>query len=106
MNSALLKQNKKTNLQSKRLSLKEKFADPAFIINEISNFIKDGDFASITDLISAYISNNKKYKSQDDFAMSIGTTRQTLHRMFAHENVSLTVFLNALEKIHEDTQET
>ena len=105
MNTPLLKQNKKTNLQSKRLSLKEKFADPSFIINEISNTIKDGDFASITDLISAYVSNSKNYKSQDDFALAIGTTRQTLHRMFAHENVSLTVFFNALEKIYEDTQE-
>lgn len=104
MASQSTKSPKKSNLQSKRLSLKQKFADPKFILNEIAEYIKDGDFASITDLISAYISNSKNYKSQDDFAFAIGTTRQTLHRMFAHENVSLTVFFNALEQIYEDAK--
>lgn len=84
----------------KRMSLKEKFGNPKYVLDQISQYVKDGDFASMTDLISAYVSN--AYKSQEDFAEAIGTTRQTLHRMFAHENVSLSIFFNALEKIHKD----
>lgn len=89
-------------MEEKRKRLKEKFADPNFVIDQIAQYVRDGDFASITDLISAYVANSAKYKNQDEFAESINTTRQTLHRMFAHENVSLNVFLKALERIHDD----
>jgi hypothetical protein len=84
------------------MSLKEKFKNPQYIIDEISNFVKEGDISSCTDLISAYISHSSKYANQDQFAAAIGTTRQTLHRMFAHENVNLNVFFKAVERIHQD----
>lgn len=89
-------------MNMKRQSLKEKFADPNFVLEQIAEYIKDGEFNSITDLISAYVANSPKYKNQDEFAEAINTTRQTLHRMFANENVSLNVFFKALEKIHTD----
>ncbi len=100
MGSTALKQSKPT----KRQSLKEKLGNPKFVLEQISQYVVDGDFASITDLISAYVSHCPKYANQEEFADAIGTTRQTLHRMFAHENVSLTVFFNALERIHQDGQ--
>ncbi|MCB9060341.1 MAG: hypothetical protein H6622_02330 [Halobacteriovoraceae bacterium] len=90
------------NIKSRRASLKERFADPRFIIEQISELTKEGDIAASTDLISAYISNSPKYENQDEFAESIGTTRQTLYRMFAHENVSLNVFFGAIERIYDD----
>lgn len=86
----------------KSMGIREQFRNPQFIIEQISEFVKEGDIAASTDLISAYISNSPKYANQEAFAEAIGTTRQTLHRMFAHENVSLNVFFNAIEKIHED----
>ena len=95
----------KSSRSTKRLSLKQKFGDPQYILSLMSDFVKDGDVASITDLISAYISNSPLYKSQDEFAQQIGTTRQTLHRMLSHsDTVSLRVFFNAIEQIHSDSQ--
>ncbi len=105
MANTAVKQKIGENYQTKRLGLKEKFGRADFILEQISECVKDGDFSSITDFISAYISNSPKYKSQDQFAEAIGTTRQTLHRMFAHENVSLNILINALEKIHADLAE-
>ncbi|MBI2519306.1 MAG: hypothetical protein HYV97_02765 [Bdellovibrio sp.] len=102
MVSTAVKQNIGKNYRAKKMGLKEKFGHPDFILEQISECVKDGDFASITDFISSYVSNSPKYKSQDEFAEAIGTTRQTLHRMFAHENVSLNILFNALEKIHAD----
>ena len=90
------------NSKVKRLGLKEKLGQPEFVLGQISQSIKDGDFASVTDFISAYIANSPRYKSQDKFAQAIGTTRQTLHRLFAHGNVSLNVLFDALERIHAD----
>lgn len=104
MQSTALKKNTTSSLTQKRMSLKEKFGQPDYILDQAAVYLKDGDFDSITDLISAYISNSSKYKNQDDFAEKIGTTRQTLHRMFAHDNVSLTVFFDALKQIHLDAQ--
>ncbi len=104
MSSAALKvKQSKINSEKKRLSLKEKLGRPDFILEQMSQFIKDGDVASITDLIASYISNSPKYKSQEEFARTIGTTRQTLYRMLAHsEAVSLKVFFNSIEQIHDD----
>lgn len=95
-------ENSKGSAEAKRMSIKEKFRNPQFIIDEISNFVKEGDISASTDLISAYIANSSKYNSQEQFAEAIGTTRQTLHRMFAHENVNLNVFFKAVERIHQD----
>lgn len=97
--------DKNSDLKRKKLSMKEMFGDPRFVIDKISEFIKEGDFSSSTDLISAYIENSSKYKNQDQFAEAIGTTRQTLYRMFAHQSVSLNLFFNALEKIYDDISE-
>ena len=97
MSSAALK------VEKKRMGLKEKFANPEYILEQMAQYMKDGDVASITDLISAYVSNSHKYKNQDQFAEAIGTTRQTLHRMLSHsDSVSIKVFFNAIERIHED----
>lgn len=75
-------------------------------MNMMSDYLKEGDVASITDLISSYISNSLKYKNQDEFASAIGTTRQTLHRMLSHsDSVSIKVFFNAIERIHSDIAE-
>ncbi len=95
-------ENSKGSTEAKRMSIKEKFRNPQFIIDEIANFVKEGDISASTDLISAYIANSSKYNSQEQFAEAIGTTRQTLHRMFAHENVNLNVFFKAVERIHQD----
>ena len=81
------------------------FENTQFILDEIAQYVKEGDIAASTDLISAYISNSLKYNSQTDFAEAIGTTRQTLHRMFAHDNVNLNVFFKAIEQIHDDANE-
>lgn len=94
---------KKLKAGAKRMGLKEKFANPEYIMEQMSQYLKDGDVASITDLISAYISNSRKYSNQDQFAEAIGTTRQTLHRMLSHsDSVSIKVFFNAIERIHKD----
>lgn len=98
-------ENSKSSVSAKRMSIKEKFTDPQFIIDEISNYVKEGDISASTDLISAYISNSPKYSNQEEFAVAIGTTRQTLHRMFAHENVNLNIFFKAIERIHQDANE-
>ena len=97
--------SKSSELEIKRMSIKEKFRNPEFILDEISKYVKEGDIASSTDLISAYISNSLKYNNQSEFAEAIGTTRQTLHRMFAHDNVNLNVFFRAIEQIHDDATE-
>jgi hypothetical protein len=95
-------ENSRGSADAKRMSIKEKFRNPQFIIDEIASFVKEGDIAASTDLISAYIANSPKYSGQEQFAEAIGTTRQTLHRMFAHENVNLNVFFKAIERIHQD----
>lgn len=105
MGSPALKVKNKSSLENKRMSLKEKFGNPHFVLEQMAQFVKDGDVASITDLIASYVANSKKYDSQEEFASAIGTTRQTLSRMFAHsEAVSLKVFFGAIEKIHEDSK--
>jgi len=93
---------KSSQLENKRIGIKEKFRNPQFILDEISQYVKEGDIAASTDLISAYISNSLKYKSQSDFAEAIGTTRQTLHRMFAHDNVNMNIFFRTIEQIYDD----
>ncbi len=103
MNTAVRKSFSKLE---KKQSLSEKFSDPKFIIEAMSDYLKEGDVGSITDLISAYIKNSKIYNSQEEFATKIGTTRQTLHRMLSHnDNVSLQVFFSAIEQIHSDSLE-
>ncbi len=96
------KEVQSSNYQKRIMAIKENLGKPEFIIDLLANFLKEGDFSSSTDLITAYISNSPKYKNQDEFAQAIGTTRQTLHRMFAHENVSLNVFFSAIEQIYDD----
>ncbi len=80
------------------------FENPQLILDEIAQYVKDGDITSSTDLISAYISNSLKYNSQTEFAEAIGTTKQTLYKMFAHDNVNLNVFFRAIEQIYEDIE--
>lgn len=75
------------------------------MIDEIANYIKDGDILSVTDIISVYISSSPKYKSQAEFAEAIGTNRQTLYRMLINENVGVHIFYRAIERIHQDAQE-
>ena len=90
-------------MKTKQSQINKKFADPQFIINQICQFIKDGDARSITDLISAYISNSDLYKNQDEFAQQIGTTRQTLHRLFRqNEQVSVGVLFACIDQIYQD----
>lgn len=90
------------SIRMKKMGIKERFGDPHFIIDQMIECLKEGDFSSSTDLISAYIANNPKYKNQADFAKALDTTRQTLHRMFAHENVSLNIFFKAVDQISRD----
>ncbi len=101
----MIPSTQKENLkQDRKKGLKAKFGDPKYILESMADFLLDGDVASITDLIAAYVSNSKKYKTQESFAETIGTTRQTLHRMLAHnENVGIQVFFSAIEQIHKDS---
>lgn len=95
---------KSKSLKEKRLSLKEKFGQSDFVLEQMALYLKDGDIASLTDLIAAYIANSPLYKNQDQFASAIGTTRQTLHRMLAHsDTVSLKVFFRAIEQVYQDS---
>ncbi len=90
----------------KRMALKERFGNPQEVLNMMAEYMKDGDVASITDLISSYISNSHKYNNQDEFAEAIGTTRQTLHRMLAHNDaVAIKYFFGAIEQIYQDANE-
>jgi DNA-binding phage protein len=101
--TAMKLKEEKSGDEKKRAGLKEKLGQPQFVLEQMSEYMKDGDVTSITDLISSYISNSPKYKNQDQFAEAIGTTRQTLHRMLSHsDSVSLKVFFNAIEQIHAD----
>ncbi len=93
--------SKHSRLKNK-IKLQKELENPKFIIDEISKFVKEGDITASTDLICAYIAHSPNYASLEQFAESIGTTRQTLYRMFAHENVSMLVFFKAIEKIYED----
>ncbi len=102
MNSAARDLNKSDSAISRRKSMLEKFGDPEYAYNSLIQNLRDGEFHSMTDTITSYIANNPKYKSQDDFAEAIGTSRQTLHRMFGHGNVSLNVFFDAMERIYDD----
>ena len=106
MNTTAMKlKNEKSNAETRRVGLKEKLGQPEFVMEQMSQYMKEGDVASITDLISSYISNSPKYKNQEQFAEAIGTTRQTLHRMLSHSDaVSLKVFFNAIEQIHGDKE--
>lgn len=98
-----LKIKNKTQISSKRMALKERFGNPGEVLSMMAEYLKEGDVASITDLVSAYISNSPKYKNQEEFAKAIGTTRQTLHRMLSHSDaVSMKVFFGAIEQIYED----
>lgn len=101
--TAIKLKEEKSSVEKRRSGLKERFGQPQFILEQMSAYMKDGDVASITDLIASYIANSPKYKNQDQFAEAIGTTRQTLHRMLSHsDTVSLKVFFNSIEQIHED----
>lgn len=93
-----------SRIETKRMGIKEKFSNPNFIYGELMKLFAEGDFASTTDLISAYVSNSHKYKNQDEFAEAIGTNRQTLHRMLSNENVSMNLYFKALERIHDDQE--
>ena len=106
MGSTVLKSKENFQVDKKRMALKERFGNPNEILTMMADYMKDGDVASITDLISSYISNSPKYDNQDQFAAAIGTTRQTLHRMLSHNDaVSMKVFFAAIERIHNDATE-
>lgn len=99
-------ESEKSKYELKRLAAREQLAQPQIIVEEMVSFMRDGDVSSITDLIGAYVSLSPKYKSQEQFAEAIGTTRQTFHRMIAHsDTVSMRVFFRAVEQIHEDARE-
>ena len=106
MSSTALKSKENSKVNGKRMALKERFGNPNEVLNMMSGYIKEGDVASLTDLISSYISNSSKYDNQEEFAAAIGTTRQTLHRMLSHNDaVSMKVFFAAIERIHGDATE-
>ena len=106
MRSAAVKAKEGHHISNKRMALKEQFGNPQEVLNMMADYMRDGDVASITDLISAYISNSHKYKNQDEFAKAIGTTRPTLHRMLAHNDaVSIKWFFGAIEQIYQDANE-
>ena len=105
MKSTSLKSKEIIQISKTRLSFKERFANPHEVLNMMSDYIRDGDVANITDLISAYISNSPQYANQEQFAQAIGTTRQTLHRMLCNEAVSMKVFFAAIEQIYDDANE-
>ena len=94
-----------SRISTKRLAIKEKFSSPKFIYGELMKLFSEGDLASTTDLISAYISNSHKYKNQGEFADAIGTNRQTLYRMLSNENVSMNLYFKAIERIHDDQED-
>lgn len=103
MSQALKIKSRKPSLEQRRKSLNEQFGDANAIMNMMADYMKEGDVASITDLIAAYLSHSPKYKNRDEFAEAIGTTRQTLHRMLSHEDtVSMKVFFGAIERIYKD----
>ncbi len=70
----------------------------------MAEYIKDGDIASITDVIAAYISNSAKYKNQDQFAEPSARLGKHFTECFHITiiNVSIKVFFNAIEQIHQD----
>ena len=106
MSSSALKSKITFQTDGKRLALKERFSDPKEILNLMADYIKDGDVASLTDLISSYIANCPKYNNHEEFAVAIWTTRQTLHRMLSHNDaVSIKVFFAAIERIYSDASE-
>lgn len=107
MNSVARKiKTDKSSIEKKRMSLHERFANPKEVLGMMADYMKDGDVASITDLISSYITHSPRYQNQEQFAAAIGTTRQTLHRMLSHSDVvSLKVFFGAVEQIHTDAAE-
>ncbi|MCK6595818.1 MAG: helix-turn-helix domain-containing protein [Bacteriovoracaceae bacterium] len=94
--------NKEEHVDKKRMNALENFKNPQFIFDQIISAFQDGDFESSTDFIAAYVKNSPKYNTQDEFAEKIGTTRQTLSRMFAHENVSMNIYFECLRQIKED----
>lgn len=97
--------DEKINSEKRRAGLKEKLGQPQFILEQMAEYMKEGDVASITDLIASYIANSPQYKNQEQFATAIGTTRQTLHRMLSHsDTVSIKVFFRAIEQIHADAE--
>lgn len=71
--------NEKTNTEKRRSGLKEKLGQPQFVLDQVAEYIKEEDVASIADLIAFYISNSPKYKKQEQFVIAIGTARQTLN---------------------------
>jgi DNA-binding phage protein len=95
-----------SKLEVRRMGIKEKFSNAQFIYNELMSLFSEGDLASTTDIISAYISNSHKYKNQDEFAEAIGTNRQTLHRMLSNGNVSMNLYFKAIERIYDDQEES
>jgi len=97
--------NKEEHVDRKRMNALENFKNPKFIFEQILSAFQEGDFESSTDFIAAYVKNSPKYKTQDEFAERIGTTRQTLSRMFAHENVSMNIYFECLRQIKEDIGE-
>lgn len=91
-------------ITAKRLAIKEKFSNPKFMYGELMKLFEEGDLASTTDLIAAYITHSHKYKNQDEFAEAIGTNRMTLYRMLSNENVSMNLYFKAIERIHDDQE--
>ena len=81
------------------------YSDPKKMHKLICQFVKDGEISEVTGIISAYISDSPKYSGMEEFAQAIGTTRQTLYRMLANQNVSMNLFFKAVERIFDDANE-
>lgn len=106
MGSAAVKsKNLSKQVQAKIDEAQKRFADPKYVLLALSELIKEGDLRSFIDFIPSYVSSSPKYKSQEEFAKAIGTTRQTFHRMVCNEDVSMQVLIAAVEQIYKDAYE-
>jgi len=81
------------------------FKDPRDVIDQMKEFVGSGEFASLTDMVAAYISHSPKYKSQDEFGLVAGVDPKILRRIMAHATVSLEDFFKVLEQVHRDAEE-
>lgn len=91
---------------NKRSSHEKDYANPKKMYKLICDHVKSGDIAEVTGIISVYIQYSPLYSGMEEFAQAIGTTRQTLYRMLANQNVSMNLFFKAVERIFDDANES
>lgn len=89
----------------KRSTHERDYANPKKMYKVICEHVKNGDIAEVTGVISVYIQYSPIYSGMEEFAEAIGTTRQTLYRMLANQNVSMNLFFRAVERIFDDANE-